>query len=203
MNAGSVGEPACDVDVFLAGLRDRVGHAEVREDRIRRALAVTLADQRDDRHAHVERFERAVDAAERHRVEHEVDELVARLVLARRRAPAARSRGAPARCRLPRRCGHSASRNAGFVGENASCARGMRASTSRHRRRQRRDSLSAVTNAPIRIASAAMPSVARWNGCVARRRDVPERIDAAVHRQQRLDLERLILRRRRRSGRSA
>ena len=38
-------------------------------------------DQRDHRHAHRKRLERAVDVAERHRIEHDVDEPVARLVL--------------------------------------------------------------------------------------------------------------------------
>ena len=81
MNAGVLGEAHGDVDVFAAALRDGLGHAEIREDRIRCPLAVAPADERDDRHTHVERLQRPVDAAIGHRVEHEVDDRVARLVL--------------------------------------------------------------------------------------------------------------------------
>ena len=90
-----------------------------------RALAVPLADERDDRHAHVERFQRAVDAAVGHRVEHEVDDAVARLVLRRRRVPAAgRSRAPramPRRGDKPRDSAHASRDDSG---ETASTARG-------------------------------------------------------------------------------
>ena len=157
---GVLREPHGDVDVLGAALRDRLRDAEIGQDRIRAAFAVPLADERHDRHAHVERLERAVDAAEGHRIEHEVDEFVARLVLfvvaplRQEEHPLrrdARRGGDPGVDRTQR----------GRVGENASFARGMRASTSRHRARQRRDSLRPVTKAPMTIASAAMPSCAR------------------------------------------
>jgi len=44
-------QPHRKVDVLAARLRDRRGRAQVREDRVRRALAVPAADQRDHRNA--------------------------------------------------------------------------------------------------------------------------------------------------------
>ena len=78
---GVVGKAHGDVDIFAAAVRDGLGDAEIREDRVRSPLAVPAADERHDRHAHVERLERPVDAAVGHRVEHEVDDRVAGLVL--------------------------------------------------------------------------------------------------------------------------
>ena len=155
MKAGSAASRTAMSTYSRSALRHRLRHAEVREDRERRPLAVALADERHDRHAHVERLQRAVDAAEGHRVEHEVDQLVARLVL-RVVAPLRQEEepvGRDARRRGEPR--HTSRGTPDSPARKTSRARGMRSSTSRQSPRQRRDSLSGVTNAPIRIASAA------------------------------------------------
>ena len=141
----------------------------LREDGIAGALAVPLADERHHRHSHVERLERAVDAAERHRDRARNRRARNAPDFPRRRGPAGRT---------ARRSGGDsggageladrAPRAAGLAGENASFARGMRSSTSRHSARQRRDSLSAADeraddDGVVRNARAA----ARWNGCSA------------------------------------
>ena len=131
-----------------------------------------LPDQRHDGHAHVERLQRAVDAAERHRVEHEVDERDSAPGFPRRRGPAAGRCSAVRGDAAGREQAQIRARSAGLTGENASIARGTRASTSRHSARQRRDSFSGLTNAPMTTASggdAQRRAVERMLGAPARR----------------------------------
>ena len=72
---GLIGQ-SCAIGILAAGIRDCGGDAQDagRGDVRRRGAA----DKRDHRHAHIEGLDRAVDAAEGHRVEHEIDEPVTR-----------------------------------------------------------------------------------------------------------------------------
>jgi hypothetical protein len=96
-------------------------------------------------------------------IEHESTTVASLLLYRRALRQNSRSRAMPAaaasRSYIPE--------NAGFTGEKASRARGMRASTSRHNARQRRDSFMPATNAPMTIVPSPMPSAVRWNGCSA------------------------------------
>src|SRR5450759_2024832 len=52
-----------DIDKLLFAVGDCGGHAEIRKYAVARALAMPFPTQRDNRHTHVECFQRAVDAA--------------------------------------------------------------------------------------------------------------------------------------------
>ncbi len=161
------GEPHRDVDVLAAALRHRVQHTEVGENRIRRPLAMPLADQRDDGYAHGERLHRAIDPAVGQRIEHEVDQRVARLVFVFVAALRQEQQAIRERCLLPPPSAHRAGAARGCWVKTRASRPARAARTSRHNARQRRDSLSGPTNAPMTMASDAIPSDWRWNVCEA------------------------------------